>query len=191
MTEEAQDYRPEVKRMRRIADLLCTAHSIECERYGRYALALDILIMLVSLYLVSMLFVDPALNIRLTPFDWDPRVWTGGLATGVFGLSVIQLLVNWKGRSDAHDRSFKIYSEAKSNCIEVLNGTTLVSKDDYNRVRARYDLASDIGIKIPDSRFLRLKQQHLKKVEISRLLDDKPALSFPLVHLKIWFRDNF
>jgi hypothetical protein len=101
------------------------------------------------------------------------------------------LLVNWKGCADAHDRSLKIYAEAKSNCIEVLNGTTAVSKEDYNRVRARYDMASDVGIRIPDSRFLKLKKKHLKKVLISRLLDEKPALSFTLLQIKIWLKDNF
>jgi hypothetical protein len=146
--------------------------------------------MLVSLYLVSMVFVDPALDIKLTPFEWNSRVWTGALAIGVFGLSIVQILVNWKGLSDAHSRSCKIYAEAKSNCIEILNGTTAVSKEDFNRVRARYDLASDMGLKIPDSRFLKLKQKHLKKVLISKLLDEKPALSFAMIYIKLWLKDN-
>jgi hypothetical protein len=177
--------------MQRIADMLCTAHNIEGDRYKRYALILDILIMLVSLYLVSMVFVDPALDITLTPLDWDSRIWTGSLATGVFALSVVQLLVNWKGRSDAHERSFGIYSEAKSNCIELLNGKAAITREDYNRVRARYDFAADIGCRIPDGRFLKLKKKHLIKIEISRILDEKPGIAFIWVRAKLWWRDNF
>jgi len=186
-----EDYRDEIKRMRRIADMLCTAHSVEHERFHRRALILDAVTMLVSLYLVSMVFVDPVLNNKLTPRDWSPVIWTGVLAVVTFGLSVVQLIVNWKGRADAHGRSLGIYSEAKSNCIEVLNGTTAVSREEFNRVRARYDMAGDVGIRIPDRRFLKLKQKHLVKVEISKLLDERPALSFFKVRMGMWWRDNF
>lgn len=59
MTDTTQDYREELKRIRRIADQLCTAHSIERERFHHRAMLLDIIIMLGSLYLVLMVFIDP------------------------------------------------------------------------------------------------------------------------------------
>lgn len=186
-----EDCRDEIKRMLRISDMLCTAHSIEHERFHRRAVILDTVIMLLSLYLVSMVFVDPVLENMLTLFDLSPTIWTGVLALLTFGLSVVQLIVQWKGRADAHSRSLGIYFQAKSNCIEVLNQAEAISREEYNRVRARYDMASDVGVRIPDGRFLRLKQKHLLKVEISKLLDERPALSFAKVRVGMWWRDNF
>lgn len=190
MTDTTQDYREELKRIRRIADQLCTAHSIERERFHRRAMLLDIIIMLGSLYLVSMVFIDPVINNTLTPPGWKPVIWTGTIAIFVFAFSIIQLMVDWKGRADAHGRSLSMYAEAKSNCIEVLNGTAPISKEIYNGISTRYNMASDIGIHIPDSRFLTLKQKHLVKIELSKQLDNNPSLCLPLARIKLWWRDN-
>lgn len=190
MTDATEDYREELKRLRRISDMLCTAHSVERERFRRKAMTLDIIIMLGSLYLVSMAFVDPIINNALTPFGLKPVIWTGMVAIFIFGFSILQLIVDWKGRADAHERSFRMYAEAKSNCIEWLNGTSAIPKEVYNRVSARYDMASDIGIHIPDSRFLKLKQKHLLKIEVSKLLDTYPSLCFWIARIKLCWRDN-
>jgi len=190
VTDTTQDYREELKRIRRIADQLCTAHSIERERFHRRAMLLDIIIMLGSLYLVSMVFIDPVINNTLTPPGWKPVIWTGTIAIFVFAFSIIQLMVDWKGRADAHGRSLSMYAEAKSNCIEVLNGTAPISKEIYNGISTRYNMASDIGIHIPDSRFLTLKQKHLVKIELSKQLDNNPSLCLPLARIKLWWRDN-
>lgn len=99
-------------------------------------------------------------------------------------------MVDWKGRADAHGRSLSMYAEAKSNCIEVLNGTAPISKEIYNGISTRYNMASDIGIHIPDSRFLTLKQKHLVKIELSKQLDNNPSLCLPLARIKLWWRDN-
>lgn len=190
MTDTTEDYREELKRIRRIADQLCTAHSIERERFHRRAMLLDIIIMLGSLYLVSMVFIDPVINNTLTPLGLKPVIWTGTIAIFVFAFSIIQLMVDWKGLADAHGRSLSMYAEAKSNCIEVLNGTAPISKEIYNGISTRYNMASDIGIHIPDSRFLTLKQKHLVKIELSKQLDNNPSLCLPLARIKLWWRDN-
>lgn len=190
VTDAMEDYRKELERLRRIADQLCTAHSIERERFHWRAKVLDIVMMLGSLYLVSMAFVDPVINNALTPLGLNPVIWIGTVAIIVFGFSIIQLTVDWKGRADAHGRSLSMYAEAKSNCIEALNGTAQVSKEVYSGISARYNMASDIGIHIQDSRFLKLKQRHLVKIELSKQLDSNPSLCFPLAKIKLWWRDN-
>lgn len=191
MSEEVEEFRHELKRFRRVSDMLCTAHNVERDRYRRRSTWLDILLMLTSLYLVSMAFVDPMIAPYLTPPALTPALWTGLLAILVFAFSVVQLIVNWKGKADAHERSFRLYAEAKSNCTELLETNGPISREAFNRVRARYDMASDIGIHISDHRFLTLKQKHLKKVCISKDLDNAPFMSIRLVLFKLWFRDTF
>lgn len=190
MSGTEEDYRKELEKVLRIADMLCTAHNIERDRFRRRALVLDIVLMLISLYLVSMALIDPVFGDFLTPYGWDGKLWTGLVATSIFGLSIVQLLVKWKGRADAHDRSFRMYAETKSSCAEYLNSTSPISREDYNRVRAHYDMASEIGCHIPDERFLLLKQKHLQKVSLSKALDVRPFMSIRWAMAKRWWGDN-
>jgi hypothetical protein len=84
-----------------------------------------------------------------------------------------------------------MYADAKSSCAEHLYGSGPISKEDYNKVRARYDMASEIGFHIPDNRFSRLKQKHVQKGCISRDLDTRPFMSIRWSIVKFWWRDNF
>ena len=58
-------------------------------------------------------------------------------------------------------------------------------------MQAKVALAAGVGVSIPEDQFLRLKATHLRKVEISRLLDKRPFIFLPWVHLQLWWRDNF
>ena len=191
MTNDVVDFRGELKKIFRISDMLCTAHNVERDRFRRWSRRLDVILMLTSLYLLSMAFIDPALENSLRPANVDTKLWTGVIAFAVFGFSVVQLLVDWKGRADAHNRSFRMYAATKSGCAELLNTAGPISQEDYNRVRAPYDMASEVGFHIPDDRFLRLKQLHKKKVYISRELDNRPFMSLWIERCKLLYRQSF
>jgi len=67
----------------------------------------------------------------------------------------VQLRVDWKGRSDAHKRSLDVYSEVKREAGYLLAGGTPLAENAFRRVLARYDLASSVGVAIPEREFLR------------------------------------
>lgn len=92
----------ELTRLCRVSDMLCTGHAALRDRYAKLAFALDLLTLGVSTWLVALAFVEPTLNVTLTPFGWNSQVWVGTLGTGVFFLTLIQIKTDWKGRSDAH-----------------------------------------------------------------------------------------
>ena len=143
-----------------------------------------------STWLVALAFVEPKLNVKLTPFGWDSQIWVGALGTGVFFLTLIQIKTDWKGRSDAHKRALDVYAEVKREAGYLL------SADEYNRdacqrVFSRYDMAASVGVPIPESEFLRQKQRHLVKVALSKALDDRPATPLILLRVQLWWRDTF
>lgn len=191
MNDSTENFRDELEKVRRIADMLCTAHAVERATYRRWAAVVDILLMVISVYIVAMAFVDPALVPKLIPDQWNLVLWIGMLSIGTFILSMLQIMVNWKARADAHHRSFCMYAEAKSKCIELLNANGAISREAYNSVRTRYDMATDIGIHIEDARFRKLKQKHLLKVEISKILDKRPAAWVWYLRVCLWWRDTF
>lgn len=180
----------ELTRICRVSDMLCTGHAILRDRYEKFALTLDLLTLGVSTWLVALAFVEPKLNVTLTPFGWDSQIWVGVLGTGVFFLTLIQIKTDWKGRSDAHKRTLDIYAEVKREAGYLLSAGGY-NHDSCQRVFSRYDMAASVGVPIPESEFLRQKQRHLVKVTISKALDDRPATSLMWLQVRLWWRDTF
>jgi hypothetical protein len=59
------------------------------------------------------------------------------------------------------------------------------------RVLSRYDMASAVGVAIPESEFLPQKRRHMTKVALSKHLDTHPSASLFLTRIRFWIRDNF
>ena len=184
------DFRAEIERIRRVADMLVTAHANLRDRYSRRAIFLDVAILALSTWLTGVVFVEPRINLRLTPFGMDPQLWVGCLGIFTFFLSIVQLRVDWKGRSDAHQRAFDMYSEVKRECGYLLASEDTPTLEKSQRLLARYDMATDVGTTVPESEFLKQKQKHLQKIEISRHLDNRSWASILLLRIRFWWRDN-
>ena len=182
--------RDELERIRRVSDLLCTGHAGLRDRFARRALILDILILGLSSWLVAMAFVEPRINVRLTPFGLDSQIWVGALSVATFFLTLVQFKTDWKGRADAHKRTFDIYAEVKREA-----GYLLASRDTEEtacrRVLSRYDMASAVGVAIPEREFLLQKRRHKMKVALSKHLDLYPSASLVLTRIRFWIRDNY
>lgn len=185
-----EELRAEMKRVRRVSDMLATAHANLRERFSRRALFLDLSILGLSTWLIAVVFVEPRIGVKLTPRGFDPQIWTGLLGVATFFLSVIQLRVDWKGRSDAHRRTYDLYSEVKRECGYLLASTETLTRDNCARVLGRYDMATDIGTPLPEPDFLIQKKKHLQKVAVSRVLDEHPSVSITLLRMKMWWKDN-
>jgi hypothetical protein len=186
----APEFRTELDRIRRVSDMLVTGHANLRDRYNRMATLLDLAVMALSTWLTAVVFIEPRINVKLTPFGIDPQIWVGFLGVFTFFLSIVQLRVDWKGRSDAHRRSFDLYSEVKRECGYLLASQEPLTADNCQRVLSRYDLATEVGTHLPESEFLVQKRNHLRKIEISKHLDKHPSASILLVRIKFWWRDN-
>lgn len=190
-TEPAIGSREEIGRIRRVSDQLCTAHAALSGRFSRRALALDVIVLILSALVTALAFVDPKLLHHVAPESIDPALMVGFFGLVVFCLTLIQTKTDWRGRGEAHKRSFSMYAEVKREAGYLLASSNDIPAREFQRLAARYDMASDVGCGVPESEFLHLKQKHLTKVEISKLLDQKPAVSIPLTRLKLLIRDNW
>ena len=109
----ANNWMEEVARIRRVSDQICTGHAILRDRYARKALALDLIVLASSTWIVALAFVSPKFAARLTPFHWNSGLWLGTLSALTFFASLVQLKTDWKSRSDAHKRTLDLYAEVK------------------------------------------------------------------------------
>jgi hypothetical protein len=183
--------RNEFERIRRVSNMLCSGHADLRDRYSRYAFILDISILALSTWIVTLAFIDPKLAPSVTPFKFDPQLWTGVLGTITFFLSILQLRVDWKGRADSHNRSLEVYAEVKRLTNHLLGSEGDLDCKNCEDVLSRYHMATTVGASIPEREFLRQKKRHLTKVGISKFLDSHPSASVLLLRIKFWFRDNF
>ena len=181
--------RDELERIKRVSDTLCTGHAGLRDRFARRALFLDLCILGASSWLVALAFVEPRINVRLTPFEFDSQIWIGVLSVATFFLTIIQIKTDWKGRADAHERTFDIYAEVKREAGYLLaSGNT--EETACRRVLSRYDLASVIGVAISERDFLSQKRRHKIKVALSKHLDTHPSASITIIRFRFWLRDN-
>lgn len=181
--------RSEIERVRRVSDTLCSGHASLRDKFRTRALLLDLAILALSAWLVALAFVDAEIGAMLTPFGLGSPLWVGLLAVGTFVLTLVQLKTDWKGLSDAHKRSCEAYAEVKREAGYLLSEGAL---DDSaaRKVLARYDMASAVGVALPEREFLTQKQRHKIKVEISKHLDTHPAASIFITRCRLWWRDN-
>ncbi len=183
--------REELERIRRVADQLCTAHASLRDRYARRALTLDICVLLGSAWLTSLAFIQPSLHQWIVPPNIEPTIWNGLIGFFIFCLVLIQLKTDWKSKAEAHSRSFGMYAEIKREAGYILASSEQVPLREFQRLTARYDMASDVGAGVPEREFLRLKKLHKRKVALSKALDDRPGTFLFVERLKITIRDNF
>ena len=191
MTSPATPRTEEVARIRRVADQLCTAHATLRDRFASRHNAIDVVVLLLSAWTASMGFVDPRLTPWLTPFHLDAQLWIGVLGSATFGLALIQFKTDWRGRSEAHQRNFSMYSEVKREARYLLANLESTTDRDFQRLSDRYDMASAVGTGIPEKDFLTLKRRHKLKVAVSRMLDENPGSSLWLIKIKLILRDNW
>jgi hypothetical protein len=191
MNETGASMQTELGRIRRVADQLCTSHAVLRDRYASRHFLIDIAVLLLSAWTASMGFLDPRLTHWLTPPHLDAQLWIGLLGSITFGLTLIQFKADWRGRSEAHQRSFAMYAEVKREAGFLLATAGPIPIRDFQRLVDRYDMASDVGTGIPEKDFLALKRRHKLKVAYSRLLDEKPGSALWLMKIKLIARDNW
>jgi hypothetical protein len=191
MMSDPASLQSEVRRMQRVADQLCTSHAALRDRCAWWQFAIDTIVLLLSAWITAMGFADPRFNQWLVPNHFDSQLWIGLLGSITFALTLVQFKADWRGRSEAHQRSFNMYAEVKQEAGYLLAGTDEISTRDFQRLADRYDMASDVGTGIPEKYFLVLKRRHKLKVTLSRLLDEKPGSSLWLTKIKLILRDNW
>jgi len=180
----------ELQRIKSVSDMLCTAHAALRDKYSRMGLILDLAILFISAWLVALAFVDPKINLILTPFQMDGQLWIGLLAVGTFILTIFQIKTDWKARSDSHKRALELFAEVKLEAGALL-ASGQIDEPGLNRIHVLYGMASALGVEVPERDFLSQKRRHKMKIAVSKHLDEHPATSIRMFRFKLWWRDNF
>lgn len=190
MSEKAANMAQEIAALERKSDQACTIHALLRDRNRRKAGMLDYGLLAGTTYLLGLSLVEPAIGIPLN-FGLDPQLLIALFSLGVFFLSIVQFKNDWKTNAEAHHRSMKEYADIKSSCRVMTSGTRSATSAELYRLKSRYGLITEVGTHIPDGSFVVGKAHHVRKVFVSRYLDDHPGARPWLIHVKLFLRDNF
>lgn len=176
----------EFERKKRVADMLITAHSILGERYRQISVFFDISLMLTSFVVLLLSILDlaaPAIVTDILGNLGRPAIAVGAII--IFVLSVIEWRVSWKGKSEGHIRAAEDYATIKGQIAGLLSRG--ISEGDVSaaQIEDRYNRLGLKCVQIPNGKFVKLKRMHLRKVLLSRLLDDQPFACSLLVRLRL------
>jgi hypothetical protein len=183
----------EIDRMFRVSDLMITVHSTLRDRYAFRARATDIVLLVGGALVAAFTFLDPGAARILLPSGLPAAVLVGLAGIGIFVASLVQMKMDWNGRSALHGRAAEAYLSIKhelgrAKCSLVEDPRSVESA--FASIRDRYEAIGISTISVPDRLFPRLKQIHRLKVEISKALDLRPGASILLLRWQFWWRDN-
>lgn len=181
------DLRANLQRTIRVSDQSCTGYAILRDRYRQWSLLLDLAILLLSLWLIAMVWVQPAIADKLSPPGIQRDIWLGLLAILTFALSLVQILVNWKEKANSYHQAMLTLSTYVKELRLLWNSD---DKAQIENALIRYQAITEPLLPIPDSQFLKLKKRHKMKILVSKFLDRNPGTNMTLLRAIVWWRSN-
>ncbi len=181
----------ELKRQAKVVDMMITMHSILASRFNRLSQLLELSMLAISTILITLTFIDPIVINYINIKTEIARIAIGTSAILVFFLSIVSLIVDWKGKATQHREASNTLIPMKTEWREVL--AFFNEQDDRSRVEFARKSALILGnlIPIPDSKFNALKARHYHKIILSKLISKHPGSSVILLRLCIWWRSNW
>lgn len=179
----------ELERIKRVSDMLVTAHAFLKERYARLSLTSDILLFSCATILCVIVFADQ--KTMIDQFGKNFNLFLGVFAVISFIFAFISSQLDWKIKAEKHKNAFEKYTEIKFECENILKKFNNDECGDAELFLKKYYTLTPYIISIPEKLFVECKRHHVLKVFISKYLDEHPGTWVFILKIKIWIRDNF
>ncbi len=167
----------ELRRLYRVADQMVSMHSRLHDEYRSRAVSLLLTAVVISILMMIFVLVDQPFMSRTAGIGTDSLRWTLAVAAFCNFLFVVLDLVLRPGAiAEAHDAAAQHFLRAKNRLRELQATAEGVSSETVNTIRERFFEDPDL-IRIPEKKFLKMKQWHLMKVAVSKALDKDPGQS--------------
>lgn len=173
----------EFNRQKKVLNMMISMHSILRDRYKSLDLIANILLLMSSVIMNSLVFANDELYNFFSINSAKAKTIIGILSILIFAISLVFLLVNWKEKSNNHGDAVVQLSALLNECraMDEIEDSE-EKKFMCNTFTQKYIQVNNILVKIPDSKFNYLKYRHYKKIELSKLIDIYPGS--PLIVLK-------
>jgi hypothetical protein len=165
----------------RVIDQTLTGYSMLRDTYARRAATLSIILLFSGVLLLLLSFGSgQILGLLGWPSD-RATVLTAILGGVVFATSLADMRLGWAPRAALYGAAADRYAGLKALYRNYLHNQTPTAARTTD-LRERHQALGALGPGIPERDFLRLKQAHLRKVQLSQMLDQSPGT--PIAVLK-------
>lgn len=171
--------RARLENLRRVANQQSSMHSVLRDGYAFWNFVLTLAALIPTAALLCLALVPDDFAQRAMGFTPDHfKLFNAGVALFAFVCVLIQLVWKPDSRSAAHARAVEHYANAKYDASRQLDETTAPDAATVKIIEEKYLDVRGLP-PIRDAQFNRLKQQHLRKVDLSKRLDKDPWIRLP------------
>lgn len=166
----------ENEREYRVLNQSLSMHSVLSQEFARKERRLNISLLLVSAVLCAFTFAeDPVLSL-LSVSPAVAKLLIGVCSAFVFGLSIVELKVNWSGVSEAHADAARRLAGLKMEYRKVYASLATDKTSQWAMLSQKYAEVSGALRPINERQFTRLKAHHATKVALSKMVDQHPGV---------------
>lgn len=176
----------ELIRQRRVIDMMITMHSIIAKRNKNWALFFDLILLLFAVLLNALVFVDYNV-LGVKDVEIAEKI-IGVTSIVIFFISIVVLRVEWKKIAEKHKIAVDQLTELKIQYNLLIEDTKTATRKKINKFSKKYTDTLEAIVKVPNSKFNRLKKKHYYKIELSKLISINPAVPLFILKLCLFFK---
>ncbi len=165
----------ELNRQYRVLNQTLSMHSMLGDRYARRALLLDVILLACSVIFCATTFARDSVLTLVGVSAYSARTLLGIASVTAFFASLVALRVDWKGKTARHRDAVQKLTHAMElfRRLRTDDGAWPLERgDELNR--AYWDAINNV-VEVPSSLFVSLKARHVRKVQLSKMLDSAPG----------------
>jgi hypothetical protein len=163
-------------------------HATLRDRYKVRGIALDVVLLICSVIFSASAFARDELLTQISLSPQRVRYVLGIASIVAFTASLLALRMDWKGRAVRHQDAATKLTNVVAHFRQLSDNDGRWSQDGREELNRVYWEAMDSVVEVPSRMFNKLKARHLRKVQVSKMLDDVPGCPVPVLHLLVFWR---
>jgi hypothetical protein len=173
--EPAEDAdQEEIRRQRRLVDQAISMQSALRDWDRAFGTLLVCVVLIGSLIGVAFAFAGGGQTVSIVGIRAQRVTWLGWLAVIIFAITLVELVLDPRGAGRRRAQAVRALGALKGEYRTTV--TAGQAHETAERLSQRYEAVMSSIPEVPEPLFNRLKAAHLRKVEVSKILSDKPGL---------------
>lgn len=173
----------EAQRQARVVDQMTSMHSILRDRAESRAQLFGFLLLASSFVLVIASVASDEIMLSVGFQPSVTRAWAVVLSVALFALSLAELRLGYGLRAAGHREAAVRLSQLRQRYRIELAGT--VSPTRISKLNQEYQFLCSVLPAIPENQFHKLKMAHLRKIQLSKLIDLYPHVPLPILRMRL------
>lgn len=175
----------EIDRKYRVLKQTLSMHTFLSQKYKLRATILDVALITCATAFCATTFVGDDFYSMIGIDIHNSKFLLGGISIIAFLASIISLRIDWKGLYTNHNNAVDKLSDVVALFRDSRSEEKLWASDKIKLLSDKYNISMSNIIQIPPNQFVKLKAKHIRKIEISKLVDQYPGSTLLLLKFKL------